>query len=76
MYKGSGTSILATGLVENTAYSVAVYEYGGTGASTDYLLTDAPLVTNKGTWLTTDVPVHNTDFAVDCDNCHNHGRKR
>nr|NIP18208.1 hypothetical protein [Xanthomonadales bacterium]NIX12994.1 hypothetical protein [Xanthomonadales bacterium] len=73
VYKGSAGGVLVNGLAPNTAYSVVVYEYTGTGASTDYLLADAPSATNTGTHSTTDVPVHNMDFGVNCDQCHNHG---
>ena len=73
VYKGSAGGVLVTDLAPNTAYSVVVYEYTGTGASTDYLLADAPSATNTGTHSTTDVPVHNMDFGVNCDQCHSHG---
>jgi hypothetical protein len=72
VYKGTGTSVLVTGLAANTAYSVVVYEYGAAGTGPDYMLADAPLASNTGTHSTTDVPVHNMDFAVDCDECHKH----
>jgi hypothetical protein len=73
VYKGSGTGIHVTGLAPNTLYSVVVYEYTGSGATTDYLLDDAPLASNAGTQSTNDVPVHNMDFGVNCDTCHKHG---
>jgi hypothetical protein len=72
VYKGSGNSIHVTGLTPNTAYSVVVYEYTGAGIDIDYMLADAPSATNTGTNSTTDVPVHNMDFGVDCDYCHQH----
>ncbi|HEY5643781.1 MAG TPA: hypothetical protein VIS31_13010 [Woeseiaceae bacterium] len=72
VYKGKANSVLVNGLTENTAYSVVVYEYGGTGANTNYLLVDAPSATNTGTQSTSNVPVHNMDNAVNCDNCHKH----
>jgi hypothetical protein len=73
VYQGSGTSILVTGLLENTLYSVVLYEYGGTGVDTEYLLADDPQGTNSSDQSTNDVPVHNMDYGVDCDNCHKHG---
>lgn len=69
VYKGPGTSVLVTGLTMTTGYSVAVYEYTGTGASTDYLLTTPAELSQA----TTDYAVHNYDNRVDCDDCHNHG---
>ena len=67
VYKGPGTSVLVTGLTMSTSYSVAVYEYSGTGASTTYLVGPA-----EATGSTTDYAVHNYDFRADCDDCHNH----
>ncbi len=67
VYKGPGTSVLVTGLTMSTSYSVAVYEYSGTGASTTYLA--GPV---EATGSTTDYAVHNYDFRADCDDCHNH----
>jgi hypothetical protein len=72
VYKGTAGGVLVTDLAPNTAYSVVVYEYTGTGASTDYMLADAPSATNTGTHSTTDVPVHNMDYGVDCAQCHEH----
>ena len=68
VYKGPGTSVLVTGLTMTTSYSVAVYEYSGTGASSSYLAGPA-----QATDSTTDYAVHNYDFRVDCNDCHNHG---
>jgi hypothetical protein len=67
VYKGSGTSVLVTGLTYSTSYSVAVYEYSGTGATSSYLAGPA-----QATDTTTDYAVHNYDFRVNCDDCHNH----
>ena len=69
VYKGSGTSVIVTGLTMTTDYTVAVYEYAGTAGNTDYLLT--PLV--EATQQTTDFRVHNYDYGITCDECHNHG---
>jgi Mrp family chromosome partitioning ATPase len=68
VYKGPGTSLLVTGLTMRTSYSVAVYEYSGTGPSPTYL--EGP---DEATDATTDYAVHNYDNRVDCDDCHNHG---
>ena len=68
VYKGPGTSVLVTGLTMETSYSVAVYEYAGVGAGTTYLA--GPV---EATTSTTDYAVHNYDFRVDCNDCHNHG---
>jgi hypothetical protein len=57
-----------TGLTFTTDYTVAVYEYAGTGVDTNYLLT--PLV--EATQQTTDYAVHNYDFGIDCKQCHYH----
>ena len=69
VYKGPGTSVNVNGLTMSTNYTVAVYEYAGTGANSDYLLT--PLV--EGSATTTNYAVHNYDWGVNCDDCHNHG---
>ena len=67
-YKGSGSSVLVTGLELNTTYTVAIYDYAGTGSGVDYLLGPA-----ESSQLTTSLPVHNMDYGIDCGNCHNHG---
>ena len=69
VYEGSGTSVTVTGLTMSTGYSVAVYEYAGTGANIDYLVTTPA----EGSASTTDYAVHNYDYGVDCGNCHDHG---
>lgn len=69
VHKGAGSFILVTGLSLSTTYSVAIYEYAGTGASTDYLL----LTPAEATQATTAVPVHNEDNRADCSDCHSHG---
>jgi hypothetical protein len=73
VYKGTAGGVLVTGLAANTNYAVVVYEYTGTGASTDYLLVDAPSASNTGSHSTTDEPVHNMDYGINCDQCHKHG---
>jgi hypothetical protein len=51
VYKGPATSVTVTGLTFTTDYTVAVYEYAGTGVDTNYLLT--PLV--EATQQTTEI---------------------
>ena len=69
VYKGSGTSVIVTGLTMTTDYQIVAYEYAGTGAAIDYLLTAAPEVAAT----TTEYAVHNYDYGVACGNCHDHG---
>ena len=69
VYKGTGNHVLVTGLTLTTNYSVAVYEYAGNGASTDYLT----VLPAEATQATTNVPVHNEDNRVNCSDCHSHG---
>ena len=69
VYKGSSNNVWVTGLTLSTSYSVAIYEYTGTGASSTYLLN--PAVATK---TTTAVPVHNEDNRVNCTDCHNHNQ--
>jgi hypothetical protein len=66
VYKGAATSAWVTGLTMSTAYSVAVYEYAGSGASTDYRQT-LPAEAND---VTKDYASHNYDYRVDCTQCH------
>ncbi len=72
VYAGSAGRAWITGLTQNTAYSFAVYEYGGSGTGIDYLLTTPA----EATGSTTDYAVHNYDYRVDCNDCHNHGSFR
>ncbi|MHC4222259.1 MAG: cytochrome c3 family protein, partial [Planctomycetota bacterium] len=69
VYKGPDSNIVVRGLTASTNYSVAIYEYGRLGANPDYLLTTPA----EGSHATTDVPVHNMDNGVECDDCHSHG---
>lgn len=69
VYKGTGSNVLVTGLTLNTNYSVAIYEYAGTGVSTDYLT----ILPAEASQTTTNVPVHNEDNRVNCSDCHSHG---
>jgi hypothetical protein len=48
VYNGSGTNVTVTGLTHSTTYYFAVFEYGGTGATIDYL-TDSFPVTSGAT---------------------------
>ena len=70
---GHNDTINVGSLTPNTAYSVAVYEYAGTGVNIDYLLAPPAVGTNEGTQTTPDYAVHNYDYRVDCGNCHDHG---
>jgi hypothetical protein len=71
VYKGSNNTILVTGLDLTTTYHFAVYEYAGDGADSYYIDTpETDFVT------TTDLPQHNYDYQVDCEECHKHGTNR
>jgi len=67
VYKGAATSAWVTGLTKTTSYSVAVYEYAGSGASTDYLQTLPPA---EDTDITKAYASHNYDYRIDCTQCH------
>jgi hypothetical protein len=71
VYKGSNNTILVHGLELETTYEVAVYEYAGLGANSDYLTPSLTLPVTTG-----NTPVHNKDYAVDCEQCHKHGSYR
>jgi hypothetical protein len=72
VYKGSNNTILVTGLDLNTTYYFAVYEYAGEGADSDYI--QASPATDFV--ATTDLPQHNYDYRVNCEECHKHGTQR
>ena len=70
VYKGPNSYVWVTGLALNTLYSIAIYDYTGSGASTDYDQLN-PLEADQAT---TNLPEHNLDNRLDCDDCHNaHG---
>jgi hypothetical protein len=69
VYKGPGTSLTVNGLTNLTTYQVAIYEYATTQAGPNYRLT--PIVEAPAT--TTDFAVHNYDFGINCNKCHEHG---
>jgi hypothetical protein len=72
VYKGSGKVAVVTGLVESTSYTVAIYDYAGSGSNTYYL--DPPEAEPaEAVQATSDTPLHNLDNNVDCNSCHNHG---
>ncbi|MEP6635386.1 MAG: DNA/RNA non-specific endonuclease [Acidobacteriota bacterium] len=48
VFSGTGNSVTVTGLTQNTAYHVAVFEYNGTNGTADYLTT-APATGNQTT---------------------------
>ena len=66
VYKGAASSAWVTGLTKTTSYSVAVYEYAGSGASTDYLQT----LPAEDTDITKAYASHNYDHRIDCTQCH------
>lgn len=68
VYKGTGTSVLVTGLTMSTSHSVEAYEFSGDPASPTFL--PGP---DSATDATTNYAVHNYDYRVDCGKCHNHG---
>src|SRR3989339_349619 len=41
VYKGTGTSVIVTGLTQNNEYHFRAFEYNNTGSNTDYLTTTA-----------------------------------
>src|SRR6478672_8090116 len=47
VYNGTGNAVSVYNLLPNTVYYVAVYEYNGSGTSTEYLVT--PLAGNHAT---------------------------
>ncbi len=69
VYKGSSSTVWVTGLEMSTTYSVTVYDYAGSGASTDYLQTTPA----QASQATTSVAAHNYDNRVMCTDCHDHG---
>jgi hypothetical protein len=66
VYKGAATSAWVTGLTKSTDYSVAIYEYAGSGASTDYRQT----LPAEASDTTKDYASHNYDYRIDCTQCH------
>jgi hypothetical protein len=76
VYKGNGSAVAVTGLTELTTYQVSIYDFAGSGVDTYYLTPDdtpgAPPA--EGSKPTTDVPIHNLEYGLDCNDCHNsHG---
>jgi len=71
VYKGSEKMVTVSGLVQNTTYTIAVYDYTGSGAGTNYLQLE-PATINQAT---NDLAMHNYDNGIaDCSTCHsNHG---
>ncbi|MHC5112615.1 MAG: cytochrome c3 family protein, partial [Planctomycetota bacterium] len=72
VYKGSNNTILVTGLDLSTTYYFAVYEYAGEGTNSDYIQTSPA----TDFVATTDLPQHNYDYRVNCEECHKHGTQR
>lgn len=50
VYNGTGTSASITGLTANTTYYVSIYEFGGSGTNTNYLLT-SPTISSQITLI-------------------------
>lgn len=59
VYKGTGTTVTVTGLLSNTTYHFAIFEFNGTGCNTNYLV--APNATVSG--ITPAVSGYNTYFG-------------
>ena len=72
VYKGSGSVVVVNGLTASTTYTVAIYDYAGSGNDT-YYLGSPEQPPAEASQQTTAVPVHNMDFNIDCGQCHNHG---
>ncbi|MDH5633530.1 MAG: hypothetical protein OEZ10_11115 [Gammaproteobacteria bacterium] len=66
VYQGSSNSVLVTGLAQLTNYTVAIYEYTGSGASIAYVPNPA-----EASQATTNVLVHNMENGLICNDCHN-----
>lgn len=47
VYAGTGTGFTLTGLAMNTVYHFRVYEFNEVGANTNYLITGAPVISQK-----------------------------
>ncbi len=56
VYAGTGTGVTVTGLSMNTIYHFRVYEFNEVGINTNYLLTGAPVISQK-TKITASVTV-------------------
>ncbi len=61
VYKGTNTTVTVTNLLPNTVYHIAIYEYNGTGVSTEYLM--IPLIGSKSTAITPTTQVSNLSFT-------------
>ncbi|MDH4020927.1 MAG: hypothetical protein OEU84_15135, partial [Xanthomonadales bacterium] len=73
VYKGNGRVVVVTGLTELTTYNVSIYDFAGSGVDTYYLAPPEELPA-EGSKATTDVPIHNLEYGLDCNDCHNsHG---
>jgi hypothetical protein len=69
VYQGPNSRVAVTGLQLNTEYSIAIYEYAGTGSFTDYI----QLIPAEASFTTDTISVHNYDNGVECTDCHKHG---
>jgi hypothetical protein len=68
VYMGPSNAVDVTGLNSEQLYHVAVYDYNGSGALINYLLTPA-----EASQATTALQPHNVANSLGCDQCHNHG---
>lgn len=70
VYRGSGNSVIVTGLSQDTTYHFAVYEYNGSAGSENYLIT-TPATGSENTAIELDVfvmlegPFNGTDMNTD-----------
>lgn len=61
VFKGSAISVIVTNLQPNTVYHLAVFDYNGTGVSTQYLM--IPLTGNQSTAVTPTTPTGAISFT-------------
>jgi hypothetical protein len=73
VYAGPGNSVTVTDLWHNgwsdRTYSVAVYEYSGTGTEINYNLTPSEVQSAVMPYA----PSHREAFNLECSQCHSHG---
>jgi hypothetical protein len=73
VYTGQGNSVTVTDLWHNgwsdRTYSVAVYEYSGTGTEINYNLTPSEVQSAVMPYA----PSHREAFNLECSQCHSHG---
>jgi hypothetical protein len=69
LYQGPDNRVWVNGLDLNTTYSIAIYEYAGTGSFTNYI----QLIPAEASRTTLTMPIHNYDNRAECGKCHSHG---